>query len=95
MATEITINAEELASIHKKLTAFMAELPEKEASAMALILARASAAKQTHEKEVAEHLVSRTGGPTMPTLGELAKSIDGVSRHSAPDWTYAVWTYKF
>ena len=104
MATtkEITLDAKGLDTLHEKLTEFMQSLPGDQAELVALVLARASAAKAGSKDEIDEHLsTSAKSLPGMPTVAMLAKAIDGEPRNLAegPDaqgnlWAYTVWTYQ-
>lgn len=95
----ITVSLEELEGIHKKLEGFMAELPEKERKAMALILARAASAKEDFKDDIDQHLLAVKGEPSIPTLPMLARAIDGISDFKkdvtgeAGIWAYKFWTY--
>jgi len=106
---QISVSHAQLEEVHKKLLGLMAQLPEEQASALRVILARASAAKELNKQEVDEFLLASpdVAGQAQkpltvsqlvvapPTLAQVAKALDGTSRYASPAWTYTAWTYRF
>lgn len=101
-SVEITVDADQLQSLHQCLNEFMNGLSEEQQEAMALILARASAATSASSAaDIDEHLLSVHGKPGLPTLAMVAKALDGEKRwlRDGPDeannaWSYTIWTYN-